>query len=1026
MAQPDGIDVPQSVVDAVEAFVNTSDLSAKRAIVDAHAEDLLGEYADPLFSMLIRQYGDDPELLNRLEADRALLHDCRMRGVAEAFGSRQHQDRKHAITPEVLVELADLRDERSMAAYLVSHPAVRELLMAAVVAFVDAPTAAGLRSVLRRETDLLRTPPAEFFVRGIAGADPRLTALANVLAYARENGIEAAISTALGPVDDDPPVSGSREIDDIVNELLFAENHMTTERRLALARRGLSLVEADTSLWALFRTTLGNTLLETYGTDRADRIEEALDNQRAVLAWAQQRGNVAAAAAAHNQLAEAYIARIYGNRADNLGEAIVHAQAATAGFDPAEHPRDAARAHGLLATALSGDAGRDLASAYQHARTALDLLESTPHPPTTIGVYQSLAQIAARGGRDDYHDSGLTYLRRSVALVDRAADPDGWARASMEFARVAVHQETATADTVEEALSVLLDALILTDHDRRPEQWAQVHALIAAAYRWRASGDPADNYAQAVEHGERALTVYTVEAFPDQWAATIDNLADAHRLNLYGNPVTAVDNAVALYTTLIDFYLARGERRRWAQTETKIAAALLSNKFGLADRLTTAEHHYKLALAEFERLDDRRWSAVARIGLAGVGQLRIRAGDAAATDELTSTLLGHVQYAIDIYTRQDSPDQYVQARLAGVNLRLTLAQHGGSPFHLAAGADLLDEAIAAATPRTEADVFQARVAIAETAAERANAFEAIIDEGERLLAGTTTEASQQQILPALSRAYACLAFVQLNQGRPGEALTLVEQGRARVLLDVLDLGTDLDHMSDRMRARVERARRQIEQTRNALNTPPGPGRLSDAQLGRALGLARRELANALAGAEAGGRPGRLAAADAVLVVPLVSAFGVALFVLPPGTQEPAEEHVVTLDIDQKALQDAEVRWLTTAAHLELGRLRLDQLTELMHEVTGWLWTAVVNPLQQRLEQLGVPGADGVAGRLLPFVAALPAPCGVAHAKRPPSHARRGQDRFVRTEPPDASAGRTPPRSTVTRRRPGAVTRRLHR
>jgi hypothetical protein len=110
MARRDDIEVPRSVVDAVEAFANTPELSEKRALVDGHPEDLLGEYADPLFAILIDQYRDDPEVLAGLEADRALLRDSRMRGVAEAFGSRQHRDRQQAITPEVLAELAELGD----------------------------------------------------------------------------------------------------------------------------------------------------------------------------------------------------------------------------------------------------------------------------------------------------------------------------------------------------------------------------------------------------------------------------------------------------------------------------------------------------------------------------------------------------------------------------------------------------------------------------------------------------------------------------------------------------------------------------------------------------------------------------------------------------------------------------------------------------------------------------------------------------------------------------------------------------
>src|SRR5690242_14249728 len=99
MNQSGSVEVPQSVVDAVEAFANTHELSEKRALVDAHPQDLLGEYADFLFAMLIDQYHDDPEVLAGLTADRALLQDTRARGVADAFGSRRHREREQAVTP---------------------------------------------------------------------------------------------------------------------------------------------------------------------------------------------------------------------------------------------------------------------------------------------------------------------------------------------------------------------------------------------------------------------------------------------------------------------------------------------------------------------------------------------------------------------------------------------------------------------------------------------------------------------------------------------------------------------------------------------------------------------------------------------------------------------------------------------------------------------------------------------------------------------------------------------------------------
>jgi tetratricopeptide (TPR) repeat protein len=956
--------LPQSVLDAVVALANAYGWDEQQRVIEEHPTELLGEYADPALQVLIQQYEGQPHLTLPLEDLRPLLDDCRNYGIAEAFAQRRRAGRSN-LRPEVLQALQTMPEDQ-VVPFLARSPGVQRLFVEATAALVNAASPGAKRAVLLREQDLLLNPAAEILLRTVLTDVPDHTAYADLLVLARDVGVDEAFTRAFG--DDVPTIEGtSPEVNEILQELAFAERNTTVERRVELARRGLTLVEPGTPLSAGFQSILGTALLDTYGADRGDRIDEAIAGFAAVAAWAEERGLREAAGSAHERLATAYLERISGDRAANVERAVQEAELAI-GF--AEGTDDSMSSHYAAAMAYrdrsSGDHADNLRRAHEHARAALESVDTDKHPEAVAGLHMMLGQIADGGGPDDHGDHGRTYLRQASQEIDPSEDPDNWVKARLELGQ---GLSSGDADDLEESITVLQAALTLASPQRQPQLWADVHSLLAYAYRWRPKGDRSDNLEQAIDHAEQALTVYTREDFPEFWAVALNRLANALRMRLHGNPEINAETAIEHYQTLADFYAELGDRSDWAGIQLNLGRTYANENRAGVGELDKALAAYELALGEYERLGDAGHAAEAHANLLNVGTALLAGGR--TSEDFVASVIDHGEHVRAYFTRDRDPDEYVVATIGLGQLNSQLGSNDRD--RLPAAARYFEEAIAAVTPFTVLQVLDARHMLAgvhfrlDDLDAALESLELLIGDGERLIAETVTEESQRRVMSTLGKGYTEAAYLEIRRGNWAQALRLLERGRSRLLLDTLGGDVDLDSLEPGVRSRIERARDQVEQTRNALNAVPDR---TPAQLGRALGVARAELAEALAGIGAGSggsSPGidpwrLLPTGDGALVAPVVTGFGIALFVLPSGVDEITERHVLQLECTRADLADSEITWMTSALKALTGQGSLGDWTDAIEQVTGWLWTAVAGPLRDRLAALGV--VDGTPLRLM--------------------------------------------------------------
>jgi CHAT domain-containing protein/tetratricopeptide (TPR) repeat protein len=241
-----------------------------------------------------------------------------------------------------------------------------------------------------------------------------------------------------------------------------------------------------------------------------------------------------------------------------------------------------------------------------------------------------------------------------------------------------------------------------------------------------------------------------------------------------------------------------------------------------------------------------------------------------------------------------------------------------------------------------------------------------------LLAAAFTETGQLAEMAETKELYARTAYALLKLRRPGDALAQLEQGKARLLSRALALNdVDLSFLPTNEQETIRSLRRTIRALEAEMRLPPDTrGRRDDLTLAETLDKSRAQLEEAIKGIRQTHPdfiPEVLDVAeilaliphDGVLMAPVITSHGSAVFVVPTGMQSVAADQVLWLEhfkeLDLQALlmgSDAETRqsgWLWSYANARSDAKRwLDTI-----ETTGQvLWDRFLAQVTERLVSLG--------------------------------------------------------------------------
>lgn len=535
---------------------------------------------------------------------------------------------------------------------------------------------------------------------------------------------------------------------------------------------------------------------------------------------------------------------------------------------------------------------------------------------------------------------------------------DFWAGAHVELAARYIEQVSGErADNLERTIYHCRQALKVFTRKAKPDLWAVAQHNLAIAYLNRVAGDHEKNLQRAAIHHRRALEVYTFDSHPKDWALEQEGLANVYCEIFNKDRPKNLEEAIRLLTRTLDFHTAADMPREYAGTMNNLSLVYLARIEGdpvqnlerakeiLQDCLKVATREafpFEWAGAQFNLAETYR-------------QLHLRHGEGRYAEQV----INHSQRALEVFTLRLYP-----ARHRRCQLKL-------GAMHLELG-----------------DLRQAH-----------SAYASAIDADRSLFNEAYTQLGRRTEVSELRDVYPLDAFCLLRLGQPAEAFVRLEQGKARLLTESLELQEmDLLSLSETERQSIRIARQSVRELEAAHRTSQAAAASSKAiELSEALQRARLELNETMAALRAQ-HPGfmpsgldlasllSLAPAGGALVMPMITSKGGAVLVLPHGATIVTEkDHCVTLD---DSIYHHLVHWMfgTSDPKAVLEKRTADRQgwlpayyrrrsnPDVWQEVIGYtgevLWKWLIGPIHERLADHGLKEAAPVLfiapGRLNPL------------------------------------------------------------
>ncbi|MEZ2276653.1 MAG: CHAT domain-containing protein, partial [Microcoleus sp.] len=280
-----------------------------------------------------------------------------------------------------------------------------------------------------------------------------------------------------------------------------------------------------------------------------------------------------------NNLANAYLYRINGSRADNLERAIAFYEAALTVYTLEDFPENWATTQYNLANAYSdrikGSRADNLERAIAFYEAALTVYTLEDFPEKWASTQNNLANAynqRIKGSRADNLEQAIAFYEAALTVYTLEDFPEDWAMTQNNLAIAYRNRiKGSRADNLERAIAFYEAALTVYTLEDFPEKWATIQNNLASAYSNRINGSRADNLERAIAFYEAALTVYTLEDFPEDWAMTQNNLAIAYRNRINGSRADNLEQAIAFYEAALTVYTLEDFPEDWAMTQYNLA-----------------------------------------------------------------------------------------------------------------------------------------------------------------------------------------------------------------------------------------------------------------------------------------------------------------------------------------------------------------------------------------------------------------------------------------------------------------------
>ncbi|NJM62434.1 MAG: tetratricopeptide repeat protein [Oscillatoriales cyanobacterium RU_3_3] len=216
------------------------------------------------------------------------------------------------------------------------------------------------------------------------------------------------------------------------------------------------------------------------------------------------------------------------------------------------------------------------------------------------------------------------------------------------------------AENIEAAIVAYDRALTIYTHEAFPVDWATTQNNLGLAYNDRIIGEKAENIEQAIAAYDRALTIYTREAFPVDWARTQNNLGIAYCNRILEDKAENLEQAIAAYYRALTIYTHKDFPVDWAMTKNNLGSAYFHRILGKkAENLEQAIADFNLALTVRTREDFPVDWAMTQICLGNAYLYRI-IGDEANNIEQA---IAAYELALTVYTHDAFPVDWAMTQI---------------------------------------------------------------------------------------------------------------------------------------------------------------------------------------------------------------------------------------------------------------------------------------------------------------------------------------------------------------------------
>jgi CHAT domain-containing protein len=412
--------------------------------------------------------------------------------------------------------------------------------------------------------------------------------------------------------------------------------------------------------WASTQNNLGNAYLDRIRGDKAENLEKAIAAHTEALKVRTFDAFPQDWAMTQNNLAAAYSERIRGDKAENLERAIAAYKEALKVRTFDAFPQDWAMTQNNFGNAyldrIRGDKAENLERAITAYKGALKVYTFADFPQDWAMTQNNLASAyfdRIRGNKAENLENAIIAYQEVLKVYTFADFPKNWAMTQNNLANAYSNRiRDDKAENLEKAITAYTEALRVYNLADFPQDWAMTRNNLGEAYRNRIRGDKAENLENAIVAYKEALKVYTFADFPKHWAMTQNNLALAYSYRIRGDKAENLERAIAAYKEALKVLTFNAFPQDWARTQNNLANACLDRIRGdKAENLENAIAAYTEALKvrTFEAFP-QDW-ATTQNNLAHAYFYRIR-GDKAENLENAITSYHN---ALKIRTKDDYP-----------------------------------------------------------------------------------------------------------------------------------------------------------------------------------------------------------------------------------------------------------------------------------------------------------------------------------------------------------------------------------